>query len=171
MCPSRSPSASGELLQCLQIATSQESCCKINGLTRVAGTSCWLYLLNLQPLVLCILLYTCIHAHLCVVMSLSFCLQITLPGVPFKGQTCNYVNIWCWFEKWGLHECILFWKVRVEKKRLNMQRGRRSGAAACSTNMAFLTNIFVWINRKSCSFSMIIRPAWNEEEGVFPPSR
>lgn len=31
--------------------------------------------------------YTC----LCIVMSVSFCLQITLPSVPFKGQNCNGV--------------------------------------------------------------------------------
>lgn len=31
--------------------------------------------------------YTC----LCIVMSVIFCLQITLPRVPFKGQNCSVV--------------------------------------------------------------------------------
>lgn len=28
---------------------------------------------------------------LCIVVPVSFCLQITLPSVPFRGQNCNDV--------------------------------------------------------------------------------
>lgn len=30
---------------------------------------------------------------------------------------------------------------------------------------------FLGISRESCSFSVVIRPVRNEEEGIFPPSR
>lgn len=30
-----------------------------------------------------------VYTHLCIITSVSFCLQITLPSVPFKGQNCN----------------------------------------------------------------------------------
>lgn len=30
-----------------------------------------------------------VYTHLCIIMSVSFCLQITLPSMPFKGQNCD----------------------------------------------------------------------------------
>ena len=62
----------------------------------------------------------CIHVytHLYKVMSVSFCLQIALPSVPFKGRDCNCVNIW----EIGLMWVHFILKSKVEKKSLSMQR-------------------------------------------------
>lgn len=64
----------------------------MNGLGR-GETLCLLHFLYLQALVLKILLYSCkvLHVHLPLYYNVSFCLQITLPSVPFKGQNCNGV--------------------------------------------------------------------------------
>lgn len=106
---------------------------------------------------------------------LAFCLQNTLPSVPFKGHNCYCVDIWCPFERRCLHGCILFW--RGGKKRgwiCREKRGNSWKGSSClfdEYGQWECSVTFVGINTRDCGFSVIIKWARNEKEGVSPPSR
>lgn len=85
--------------------------------------------------------YFCIpvNTRLCVVMSVSFCLQITLPNVPFKGQNLIVLILMLIWEI-GLAWVHFILQNKSGKKEVEYaeRRGRRggSGTAACLINMA-----------------------------------